>query len=313
MLEKDDKKALEYYLRYIASQHNKKISGLCGIGEHSTIFNKLVERFCVGSLNNSTVLEKIYYFMGKETFGKDLRPYAFFDIDTLIAYNKYLEKVRTYAKGGTSVSRAIDLAMKDMLSSATPIEENGYYNIKKPVGLRMDEDNSQIHPLKRLPSKSFESRYNFSYCENLYDDYLQERELAVSKMTAQTPSDIASQDATTDVSSANTVPVEKRNENLPPKALELPMEKVVFDGKGYFTFHNRRYRRIGKTNFMGLADRGVPIYQIVGRSLADDHNITLTIDYHNCVYDGKFYVLGTQECVDFINNGKDNSGKDVDD
>jgi hypothetical protein len=233
----DDKKALEYYLRYIASQNNKKLSGKCDRGEHANIFYRLVERFCIGRDSSSSILDSIYSFIGKETFGKDIRPYAFFDIDTLIAYNEYLNKVRLYSDDGVYIYRAIDLAMKDMLSSSRPIRENGYYDKRKPVVLRRD-DEGRVKPLRRLPTKSFESRYDIADCQKMLNEYIKEKELDIQDHVQDNQFE------------ENQSGIIEEQPELPRVGDEVPKtshkshrEKAYIDGD-FFIFRGKKYKKL---------------------------------------------------------------------
>lgn len=117
--------------------------------------------------------------------GNKMSPYNYFDLDTLIAYNEYLEKILSSANLNRMKDRRQTFKISDFdtaLKYTVPkyfIEhagefETGYYDLKCPVKIFRDERRRPI-PERTPDAKSFDKKYPFSYCERLLNQYLEEK------------------------------------------------------------------------------------------------------------------------------------------
>lgn len=116
---------------------------------------------------------------------KDLSPYNYFDLDTLIAYDKYLEIVideiyNSREKRGRSYfviddfSSVIERIAPEYLISHAGEKETGFYNINCPIQTLQNSFGKITY--ERTPDKrAFEKNNSKSECEKLLSKYLKEK------------------------------------------------------------------------------------------------------------------------------------------
>lgn len=117
--------------------------------------------------------------------GNRMSPYNYFDLDTLIAYDAFLEMIINQANINRMKDHKIvfdldhfDTALKYVVPKYF-IEhagefETGYYDIKCPVRILRDGRNRPM-PERTPDARSFDKKYSVTFCERLLNDYLDEK------------------------------------------------------------------------------------------------------------------------------------------
>lgn len=132
-----------------------------------------------GNINLDYINEDIY------ENGKSVSPYNYFDLDTLIAYDSYLERVideiyNSREKDGRryfllkDFTEVIDTKVPMFFKKNSGTKETGYYNLHRTIGTLKDKDNRITY--KRTPDKkTFEKNYSKYECNQLLQEYLKEK------------------------------------------------------------------------------------------------------------------------------------------
>ena len=114
----------------------------------------------------------------------NMSPYNYFDLDSLIAYDSFLDQVLNEASISRmqdrrkmfepkDISRAIKNTLNKFVAEAGTFA-TGYYDDDHPLTIMRDEDKTPIFE-KTPDARSFEQKYPLSYCDRLYMDYLEEK------------------------------------------------------------------------------------------------------------------------------------------
>ena len=175
----------DYLLRKIA-RNNFRISGYLNNGEksaknvYSDGFNEILSFFARGL--DTAVMKKIYRHMAR-TENKHYVPYNYFDLDTLISYDAYLEsifqevdKITTDDSSSSKFHKGFNIAKNNWRETRhTPSVNNGYYNYDWPIGLMRSRENGclQLSPKKALSEEQFEKQYDENECINSLGSYME--------------------------------------------------------------------------------------------------------------------------------------------
>ena len=131
-----------------------------------------------------------------ERTGNKLSPYNYFDLDTLIAYDKYLGIIIEHVEALRRKSQrhyykiedfdnAISFTAPKFLLENAGTFETGFYNIVCPVSLLRDANN-RLSPERTPDGKAFAKKYSFQYCEDLLQSYLEDKYLSKSSKQQST-------------------------------------------------------------------------------------------------------------------------------
>ena len=179
----------DYLLKRIAKK-NRRISGALkevvksNRGSYNNGFNEILGFFANG-LNGDTMMQIFDHIESNPT--KRYSPYHYFDIDTLNAYDTYLQKILTetdvvaYALGhkrstasdfhkGFAEAKSVWRGLAREKSS-----KNGYYNASRPVTVVKTRKNgiTMLSPKKPLTDEQFAKKYNEGECAKELYAYLQ--------------------------------------------------------------------------------------------------------------------------------------------
>lgn len=131
----------------------------------------------VGNVNYKYICQDI------QNNKRTVSPYNYFDLDTLIAYDKYLEYIidelyntrekaqRGYFLMGDFAS-VIDEKAPKFLSKFAGSKLSGYYNADATIKTLVDE-NGKIAYERTPDKKTFEKKYTKSQCADLLKEYLE--------------------------------------------------------------------------------------------------------------------------------------------
>ena len=178
----------DYLLRRI-SKKNRRISGALrevvksNRGSYNTGFNEILGFFANG-LNGETMTQIFEHIEANPT--KRYSPYHYFDIDTLNAYDAYLQKILTetdvisYGLGhkrstASDFQKGFAEAKGDWRRLARERStKNGYYNASRPVTVVKGRRNgvTVLSPKKPLTDEQFAKRYNEGECAKELYAYL---------------------------------------------------------------------------------------------------------------------------------------------
>lgn len=182
---------LRYYLLRDIANKDGRIRGFLTkqvrVGtSYNDGFNEILHFFAGGK--NSQVLDLINEHRGSNE-SKRFSIYNYFDIDTLIAYNQYLQTiisevdVATYESGRKTASLAdyrkgLAEAQKTFVNLAGS-RESGFYNPKKPIGLmyRYKEGKRELFPMKAPAKNILEEKGKYYAYQALLKVYLDGRRL----------------------------------------------------------------------------------------------------------------------------------------
>lgn len=121
-------------------------------------------------------------------------PYNYFDLDTLIAYDAFLDRLFFEAeafkdKDCRDFYNISDFEKAKYVTHKFFVEnegtmQTGYYDLSCPVRILRNENRRPV--FERTPTaKSFDRQYKFTYCEELLDDYLAEKHLPQSVIATE--------------------------------------------------------------------------------------------------------------------------------
>lgn len=283
---------IEYYLRYLVSKCNKTINGLCA--EHGDtqkkVYNNLLERFCYGDVSSNPKLERIRYLIETKKANNNIRPYGFFDLNTLLAYYKYLKNIIDYSRNGDmSVSMAVDNASRDLIKSRVPTLENGFYDINNPINLRMI--NGEHIPLKRMSTEKFKRIYDEYHCRELLQEFITERANSI-----QSKRDVVEeQDHSSSEQIINYVKEKKVKKSSQQKSQENLIISSISYGGILFNVISSEYQHLHTDKFL-------PTYLIEGVSVDGKYKLQAVCDILNgTVYEGELINVLTRENVPGFN------------
>ena len=179
----------DYLLKRIARK-NRRISGALrevvksNRGSYNNGFNEILGFFANG-LNGETMTQIFEHIENNQT--KRYSPYHYFDIDTLNAYDTYLQRILTetdvVAYGlGHKKTTASDFhrgfaeaksVWRDLAREKS--SKNGYYNASRPVSVVKGKRNgiTVLSPKKPLTDEQFAKRYNEGECAKQLYAYLE--------------------------------------------------------------------------------------------------------------------------------------------
>lgn len=272
--------ALEYYLRRKVSHCNKTINGLCqekGVKQR-VVYNELLSKFCKGRNAKSDVLDEIYYMIERNN-SADLKPYTYFDLDTLYAYYIYLRNIISYARyHNYDMSKAISMAIGDMLSPETSLEDCGYYDMNNPVTLRIDKSTGKVAPLKRLSTEKFSKTYEGLACRDMLSDYLSLKKDIPRKQPIENKS--TEKKETHSAPEIKQFVERKRDKESHKQEGPRPEKKLIIVYKGInFEVLSKNYEHQHRDNF-------TPLFRIEGVSVDGKYRLVANVDLDNKVYEG---------------------------
>lgn len=174
-----------YLLRDIANKNSRlsglMISRLTSSNDYKIGFNEILHFFAGGK--NAITLDIINN--RNNDINKEYAAYYFFDVDTLIAYNQYLQSiiseidVATYESGHKRASamdynKGLKIAQKKLLEQAGTIE-TGFYNKTNPITLqyKYKDGKRQLDPQKPMSKEQFDKKYNIFFCRKEVEKYLE--------------------------------------------------------------------------------------------------------------------------------------------
>ena len=190
----------KFLLRDIANKNNR-ITGFLNKqvrtgSSYNDGFNEILHFFAGGK--NSQVLDAINEHRETKE-GKKFASYNYFDIDTLIAYNDYLQSiisevdVVSYENGRKTASltdyrKGLQLAQKKLRDRAGT-RETGYYNPARPISLmyRYREGKRELFPIATPSKEAFERSCNVYTCRRAVELYLEQKLQAKSKSRSTHP------------------------------------------------------------------------------------------------------------------------------
>ena len=185
-MELNEEKIRAYLLRQIANK-NKTIVGMMSNEARSyrngfnNGFNEILSAFS-GGLNTGT-MERVFDHIA-ENPKKSYSAYNYFDIDTLIAYNSYLENIIICVDGVAAGYRHMKPTANDFRTGFKTAKEefrkyagkegSGYYNTSKPVTLAYTYRNGYkvLDPKKPMSRDAFAKKYNEKDCQDEVNKYL---------------------------------------------------------------------------------------------------------------------------------------------
>ena len=177
----------DFLLRQIANK-NKRLSGMFKTAfasfrrAYNDGFGEILNWFVGG---NQEPMQIIYEHMDRNPKTK-LAAYNYFDIPTLISYDKFLGKIlqeadiRSKENGHYSVSNS-DYSYafgsaKSWLRGNAYEAETGFYSRTQPVTLARNEE-GRLDPRKTMSPQTFEKKYTYTECLRQIDKYNQRQEL----------------------------------------------------------------------------------------------------------------------------------------
>lgn len=198
-MDKDNLKIVkQYVMRRIAEKNIVLSRILYSHKESSKILRYCINRnFAAGtvsmydSVESNINLNAIYDDIRNQE--KPLAPYNYFDLDTLIAYDKYLESIidniyNNRTKGHRNYfvmedfQKAIDIDTPNLFKNTTDRKLVGYYNLTCPLQTIKDKHGNLT--CERTPAKAtFSKHHSVLECNNLLKQYLEERHPDLSKKT----------------------------------------------------------------------------------------------------------------------------------
>ena len=224
-----------------------------------------------------------------------MHPHNYFDIDTLYAYSKYLDRLifeidrqRKMNRVGTNVSdqygKAVGKVSKWLAENANS-SESGYYNPNNPIVAQYENKLGYrvFSPLRLLSEKQFEKKgYSKIECESLLKKYIEQKHPKV-KPTSFTQvtfeESVASEESSLDDMSAFDY-FKMRNKHIEDdKVREQNQEYIVYNGRPYSIDH--------KDYFRSYPEESPVCY--VRASRDDGRMIVGTFNSDNTVYVGNVY------------------------
>ncbi len=189
----------DYLLKRIAKK-NKRISGALkevvksNRGSYNNGFNEILGFFANG-LNGETMTQIFEHI--EENQSKRYSPYHYFDVDTLNAYDTYLQRILTetdvvaYGLGhkkttasdfhrGFAEAKSVWRSLAREKSS-----KNGYYNSSKPITVVETRRNgvTELSPKKPLIDEQFAKKYDEVECSKELYAYLQMKHKGIDVST----------------------------------------------------------------------------------------------------------------------------------
>lgn len=180
-----DKKMLRQYVKRQISGKNSVIAALSHKFnlKHAIVYRDIYSSFIKGDLSSSysdNVLRSIYNHI-EENHTKKYTPYNYFDLDTLISFNSYLEHILEETDANRIKARRSFTSQNDFLDAIknapqwlienAGTEETGYYNINKTIGFLM-LNGKYFMPEKAMSKAEFEKKYNSYFCKKELAEYL---------------------------------------------------------------------------------------------------------------------------------------------
>ena len=180
------KQLRDYLLREVSST-NKFIMGILNSDARSNrdifnnAFNEILDIFF--GCKNSSIRSEILYDSSKRA--TKYSPYSYFDVNTLICYRLFLQKLFEFSKDESrrhhrtwAIAPDLTVGLKDVrlwLVNNAYTESSGYYNSIKPVSLEYTVRGGQtiLNPRKALSEQSFNDRYDRRECETMYREYME--------------------------------------------------------------------------------------------------------------------------------------------
>lgn len=172
-----DSELLRKFVRRKIAEKNKLFGGMTkGFRAESVDIRKMINSYFA---NGSYWLKAIYEDIDKH--GKDIAPYNYFDLDTLIAYDAYLGKVVENAEVNMYKNTRYYCVPNDFLYSlkvmtpkffreTKPSQETGYYTASNPI--RPLKDKSGNITYERTPTADWMSKQDSLKLQFMLDDYL---------------------------------------------------------------------------------------------------------------------------------------------
>ncbi len=154
--------------------------------EPRELYRMLAENFGNpnGYYGENSPLDRIYRHMETDE-GKNMAVYNYFDLDTLISYGKFLQRVLEDVNArASSKKRLASSDIQDSIRSSTAWlmkgkddEKTWYYNPSNPIGhLRGEPTPSGRKPLapeSTMSMERFDAKYSEETCEEALDDYME--------------------------------------------------------------------------------------------------------------------------------------------
>lgn len=269
----------KYMLRRIADK-NKLFGGQTSkfVSDAKLLRNDIYRRFAGGS----KWLGEIYADI--ESSGKKIAPYNYFNLDTLIAYDRFLECVMNVAKSNKAAAnryyykpmdfdRAINRDVPRYFDAYNGKKESGYYDREHPiVPLKKD---GHLTFQKTPDKKSFEEKYPLWYLNKLASNYNIERHSKGAKTDEFL-------DESTDVL-------------LGDDDLEDMYPKQIICGREYYVIDNKPY----------MGDNYYPIQYVRGNSLDGRVEVAGYINMEGDEYIGRVYDFEGNVLVESMDSGLD--------
>lgn len=193
-----DEVALRKYLKRCIAEKNKVINGLCRnfVYEGRTFRKDIYREFARGN-NNLYRIDKDINYRGK----KDISIYNYFDLDTLISYNKYLETIirtveanKTNARRQYTTPRDMYIAIHQQVPKHFIFHKNepvtGFYNPEDTIHTLVDDQGKLTY--ERTPDKrSFDKQYDVRVLSQMLDAYIDEKFAYISCTQEDEEEDLA--------------------------------------------------------------------------------------------------------------------------
>ena len=288
---------IRHYLLRLIAESNKTLSrkinsGVIGQNRYHVGFINITLDFARSSKNEA--LNEIFRDINSGKSGKNLSPHNYFDIDTLYAYSKYLDRLifeidryRKLNRVGTNVSdqygRAVGKVSKWLAENANSAE-TGYYNPNNPIVPQYTNVGGykKLSPLRLLSEKDFTKKgYNKIECEILLKKYIEIKhpKVKTTSFTQVTFEESVAEDTDFDNISAY--------DYFKSRGKRIEDEKDIEESKEYIVYNGRRYMIDSRDSYKSYPEE-FPVYSI--RASRDDgRTIVGTFNSDNSVYIGDVY------------------------
>lgn len=172
---------LRKYLRRQIAEKNNQYNGITKgfVIQGRMMRSDIIRQFSRGCIDSYRIADKL------ATSSRDLSAYNFYDLDTLIAYNAYMDRVILEAENNKrrrngryfvsgDLDKAINLDTPKYFLANAESEATGYYKPKHAVTALTDDNNKLVY--ERTPDKrAFEKKYNMYELEKMLRKYLEEK------------------------------------------------------------------------------------------------------------------------------------------
>lgn len=297
-----DTVALSKYLKRLIAEKNRVIGGMSHnfLTESRDLRNDIYRQFARGG-NDLYLIDRDIAYRGK----RDISIYNYFDLDTLIAYNKYLDLIirtmdsnKRFCNRNYFTPKDMGLAIKVQvpkycLEHAGEVS-TGFYNPTHPITPLRDEDGKLTY--EKTPDKrSFEKKYGLTKMQDMLDEYIDTKVLAMQEKQSK-KEDIAQEKQSPDtIEYVKTKKANNSKKSMDEEMDILSLFTLNIHGKKYNISHVEKYF---DSNFS-------PVNYIVGVSDSGRFKVIGFVDIEGNEYTGDAYSADGEIVVDRSQTGLD--------